>query len=111
VIVPARNVRNLMLKKDVVDAVRDGKFRIHAIDRVEEGIEILTGVPAGVADEDGVYPEGTVHRLIADRLDALREAVKGEEDEGPGGGAEDEDGDGEEGNGDGGARRGRSPAP
>jgi len=109
VVVPERNVRNLMLKKDVVEAVRDGKFRIHAIDRVEEGIEILTGIPAGVPDADGVYPEGTVNRLVADRLAALREAVKGEEDEGRDNGPEAEDGDEEgDGNGDGGGQT-RSP--
>ncbi len=116
VVVPGRNVRNLMLKKDVVEAVRDGKFRIYAIDRVEDGIEILTGIPAGVADADGVYPEGTFNRLVADRLAALREAVKGEEEEeeGPGdGGGPDEGNEGgdDEGNGDGGARGQCSPGP
>ncbi len=80
VIIPERNVRNLMLRKDVVEAARSGTFRIHAIDRVEEGIEILMGIPAGIPDADGVYPEGTLNRLVADRLAALREAVKGEEE-------------------------------
>ncbi len=106
VVVPARNVRNLMLKKDVVEAVRDGKFRIHAIDRVEEGIEILTGIPAGVPDAEGGYPEGTFNRLVADRLAALREAVKGEEDEGGDTGGERDE---EERNGDNEGDEGRVP--
>ncbi len=91
VVIPARNVRNLMLKTDVVEAVRAGTFRIHAIDRVEEGIEILTGVPAGVRGSDGVYPDGTFNRRVADRLAELREAVKGEEEEENGAGDDGEE--------------------
>ncbi len=93
VVIPGRNVRNLMLRKDVVEAVRAGRFRIHAIDRVEEGIDILTGIPAGVPDADGVYPEGTLNRRVADRLAALREAVRGEEDEERDYGRDEENGD------------------
>ncbi|MDH3236973.1 MAG: AAA family ATPase [Deltaproteobacteria bacterium] len=79
VIIPERNVRNLMLKKDVVEAIGEGKFRIHAIDHVEEGIEILMGMTPGTPGPDGTYPEGTFHRLVEDRLAALREASKREE--------------------------------
>ncbi|MEW6214312.1 MAG: ATP-binding protein, partial [Nitrospirota bacterium] len=53
VIIPARNVKNLMLKRDVVEAVREGKFFIYPIHRVEEGLEIITGMPAGELREDG----------------------------------------------------------
>ncbi|MEW6720793.1 MAG: ATP-binding protein [Thermodesulfobacteriota bacterium] len=81
VIIPSRNRRNLMLKEEVVEAVRSGKFRIHEIDRIEEGIPILTGLPAGEAGADGAYPEGTFYRKVADRLDALRKAAKGAEGE------------------------------
>ncbi len=81
VLLPSRNRRNLMLKDEVVGAVRDGKFRIHVIDRVEEGVDLLMGIPAGEAGPDGRYPEGTLYRKVADRLDALREAVR-EKDEG-----------------------------
>ncbi len=80
VVIPARNVRNLMLDKDVVAAIRAGMFRIHAIDRVEEGIEILTGMPPGEPDGQGIYPEGTFHRLVVDRLAALREASRREDE-------------------------------
>jgi len=79
VIIPERNVRNLMLRKDVVGAIERGMFRIHAIDHVEEGIEILMGMPPGTPGPDGTFPEGTFHRLIEDRLDVLREASKRDE--------------------------------
>jgi len=76
VLIPRRNRRNLMLKEEVVEAVRAGVFRIYEIDRVEEGVEILTGTAAGEADAEGEYPEGTVYRKVADRLRGLREAVR-----------------------------------
>jgi predicted ATP-dependent protease len=81
VIIPSRNRRNLMLKDEVVEAVRAGMFRIHEIDRIEEGIEILTGLPAGVPGADGAYPEGTFYRKVADRIDSLRRAAKGPDQE------------------------------
>ncbi|MGB5995250.1 MAG: ATP-binding protein, partial [Candidatus Deferrimicrobiaceae bacterium] len=80
VIIPERNVRNLMLRKDVVEAIGEKAFRVVAIDHVEEGIEILMGMPPGEPGPDGAYPEGTVNRLVEDRLDALREASKVEKD-------------------------------
>jgi len=80
VIIPARNVRNLMLRKDVVEEIGKGMFRIYAIDHVEEGIEILMGIPPGEEGPDGRYPEGTMNRLVEERLAALREASKAEED-------------------------------
>jgi len=76
VLIPARNRRNLMLKDEVIGAVREGTFRIYEIDRVEEGVEVLTGIPAGAFGPDGKYPEGTVYRKAADRLEELREAVR-----------------------------------
>ena len=85
VIIPERNVRNLMLKKEVVEAVREGKFTIYAIDRMEEGLEILTGIKAGEMNEDGTYPEGTINYFVMKRLTEITEAMekkKGEEEEG-----------------------------
>ncbi len=79
VIIPERNVRNLMLRKDVIEAIRQEKFRVHAIDHVEEGIEILMGMPPGAPGPDGAFPEGTFHRLVEDRLAVLRKASKREE--------------------------------
>ncbi|MDI6890070.1 MAG: ATP-binding protein [Thermodesulfovibrionales bacterium] len=81
VIIPSRNIKNLMLKKDVVDAVKEGKFTIYPIDRVEEGLEILTGMPAGDLKEDGTYPEGTVNYLVVKRLTEISEAVKEKKEE------------------------------
>jgi predicted ATP-dependent protease len=81
VVIPQQTVRNLMLKKEVVEAVGQGKFRIWAIGHVEEGIEILTGAPAGEMGPDGKYPDGTLNRMVEDRLTELREAVRKEEEE------------------------------
>ncbi|SDY46801.1 ATP-binding protein [Tindallia californiensis] len=68
VIIPKQNMKNLMLKDEVVEAVKDGEFHIYAISHVEEGIEILTGVPAGTEDENGNYPEGTINAMVRNRL-------------------------------------------
>ena len=82
VLIPRRNLRNLMLKDEVADAVREGAFRIFEIDRVEEGVEVLMGIPAGEIGADGQYPEGTLYRRAADRLQELRDAVKEKDDDG-----------------------------
>ena len=68
VMIPVANVKNLMLKREVVDAVRQGQFHIYQVARIEEGIEILTGVPAGQADEKGNYPGGTVFGKVQRKL-------------------------------------------
>jgi lon-related putative ATP-dependent protease len=81
VIIPRRNIKNLMIKKDLVDAIKDGNFTIYPIDRVEEGLEILTGMPAGTLKEDGTYPEGTINYLIVKRLTEISEAVKEKKEE------------------------------
>ena len=74
--VPADNVRNLVLSDEVVDAVRDGKFHIYAVSNVDEGIEVLSGVPAGKRREDGTYPEGTVHALVEKRLEEMAQKAR-----------------------------------
>jgi lon-related putative ATP-dependent protease len=71
VIIPASNVKHLMLRDDVVASAAAGKFAIHPIDTVDQGLELLTGIPAGVADTSGEYPEGSLNRRIAARLDAF----------------------------------------
>ena len=81
VIIPGRNRKNLLLKEEVVEAVRDGKFNIWAIDRIEEGIEILTGIAAGDEGPDGTHPEGTFYRMVETKLDDLRRRAKGPEEE------------------------------
>ncbi|MCT4626942.1 ATP-binding protein [Halodesulfovibrio sp.] len=76
VMIPESNVKDLMLKQEVVDAVEDGKFAIWAVKNVHEGIEILTGVAAGARDEDGQYPENTIYGLVDERLVSLAEGLR-----------------------------------
>jgi predicted ATP-dependent protease len=76
VLVPAANVKNLMLKEEVVEAVRAGRFHVWAVSHIDEGIELLTGRAAGERQADGTYPEGTVHRLVQDRLRKYAEQVR-----------------------------------
>ena len=73
VMIPASNVRHLMLSEDVVEAVHDGKFSIWAVADVDEGIEILTDTPAGQRSADGEYPAGSVHSLVAQKLQGYAE--------------------------------------
>ncbi|MDH3662355.1 MAG: AAA family ATPase [Alphaproteobacteria bacterium] len=74
VLIPPANVKNLMLEPDVVEAARAGKFRIHAVKTVDQGIEILTGVPAGVRGADGRYPEGSINDRVERRIRGFAEA-------------------------------------
>lgn len=68
VLIPASNVQHLMLRADVRDAVAAGQFHIYAVRTIDEGIELLTGLPAGVADAEGNYPDGSINGLVSDRL-------------------------------------------
>lgn len=68
VVIPETNVKNLMLKDEVVSAVREGQFHIWSVRTVDEGIELLTRVPAGTRLPDGGYPEGTVHGRVSAKL-------------------------------------------
>jgi predicted ATP-dependent protease len=74
--IPHSNVQNLMLKEEVVEAVRAGRFHVWAIKSIDQGIEILTGVPAGRRGGDGTYEEGTVHDLANRQLAALAERMR-----------------------------------
>ena len=74
VLVPKQNVVNLMLREDVVEAVRDGVFHIYAVETIDEGIELLTGTPAGVPDAQGAYPESSVNDLVDRQLTSYAEA-------------------------------------
>ncbi len=71
VIIPRRNVRNLMLKEEIVEAARDGKFTIYPIDMVDEGLSILTGKEVGELNSDGAYAKDTVNHLVIERLKKL----------------------------------------
>ncbi len=75
-IVPEANLRDLMLNDEVVEAVRRKKFHIHPVSTVEDAIEILTLMSAGTPDPSGRYPEGTLFRLVDDRLTAFNEMVR-----------------------------------
>jgi predicted ATP-dependent protease len=75
VMVPTANVKNLMLKEEVVEAVRAGRFRVWAVGHIDEGIELLMDHVAGERAPDGTFPEGTVHRLVQDRLRHYAEQV------------------------------------
>lgn len=68
VMIPVQNVNNLQLSDEVVDAVKNKKFHIYAVSTIEEGIEVLTGVPAGKKDKDGNFPAGTVNYLVYEKL-------------------------------------------
>jgi ATP-dependent Lon protease len=68
VLIPHQNVPDLMLKPEVIEAVREGRFHIYPIETIDQGAELLTGTPAGECKEDGSYPEGTVNRMVDDRL-------------------------------------------
>ncbi len=68
VMIPQQNVVNLMLEEEVVSAVKEGKFHIYAVNTIDEGLEILTGIPAGERVEDGRYPEGTINYLVQQKL-------------------------------------------
>ncbi|MCK8602818.1 Lon protease family protein [Desulfoferrobacter suflitae] len=76
VMIPSKNIRNVVLQEEVVEAVREGRFHIWPVSTIEEGIEILTGMEAGVLQEDGSYPEGTLFRKVDDRLREIAEIVK-----------------------------------
>ena len=76
VIIPKQNIKNLNLSTEVVNAVKEGMFHIYAISTIEEGIELLTGVPAGSKDENGNFPAGTINYLVYNRLKKYAEASR-----------------------------------
>jgi len=73
VLIPKSNVRHLMLRQDVVEAARAGKFHIYPVETIDQGIEILTGVPAGERGADGKFPESSVNQKVEARLMQLAE--------------------------------------
>lgn len=79
VMIPYRNLQDLNLKDEVIEAVEKGLFHIYAVKTIDEGIELLTGMPAGQADENGDYPEGTVHHAVKAQLEAFGAAMREEE--------------------------------
>jgi lon-related putative ATP-dependent protease len=76
VMIPESNVQNLMLKEEVLDAVRDGKFNIYSVKSIDEGIEVLTGAKAGQRRPDGTFEEGTVNFLVDKALREMADKLK-----------------------------------
>lgn len=76
VLIPQSNVKNLMLREEVIEAVEAGKFHIYPVSNVDEGIEFLTGVEAGERKPDGTYPEGTLNWAVQNKLNRLADKIK-----------------------------------
>lgn len=76
VLIPASNVKHLMLRDDVVEAAKAGKFHIYAVETIDQGIEILTGIAAGEPDEGGNYPPDSINDRVAKRLEDLTDAAR-----------------------------------
>lgn len=76
VVIPSANASQLMLRQDVVDAVAAGKFAIHAVETIDQGLEVLTGMPAGERDRLGRFPAGTLNARIEERLADLAERAR-----------------------------------
>jgi len=74
--IPRQNIRHLMLRDEVVDAVRQGKFHIYAVGSIDEGIEVLTGMRAGQRKGDGTYPRGTVNHKVDERLKEMARILR-----------------------------------
>lgn len=73
VIIPRQNIRNLMLDEEIVNAVREKLFNIWAVDHIDQGLEILTGMPAGSKDENGMFPEDSIHGRVNRKLSEWNE--------------------------------------
>lgn len=71
VLIPLANVKHLMLRQDVVDAVEAGTFQVCPVDHVNQALEWLTGLPAGEPDDNGIFPANSVNRMVQDRLNRL----------------------------------------
>ncbi|NPV70550.1 MAG: AAA family ATPase [Firmicutes bacterium] len=76
VIIPESNVEHLMLKEQVVETVREDGFHVYAVKTIGDGIEILTGMPAGERQPDGSFPEGTVYHLVQKRLQEMSDRIR-----------------------------------
>jgi len=87
VIIPAANIKNLMLRQDVVETARGGQFRVYAVDTVDEALELLTGIPAGERDPAGQFPADSVNGRVESRLKeftAIQKKLAQKEKEGDG---------------------------
>jgi len=71
VLVPNANIAHLMLRRDIIDAVKENEFHIYAVETIDDGISILTGLDSGERDEDGSYPEGSINYLVEEKLKVM----------------------------------------
>ena len=76
VIIPASNVQHLMLREDVVEAVREGRFKVYSISTIDEALELLTGVSAGERGPDGAYPSDSINGLVQTQLGRFAERLR-----------------------------------
>jgi lon-related putative ATP-dependent protease len=76
VMIPRKNLKNLMLRQEVVDAVNEGKFHIYAVSTIDEGIEVLTGVKAGKKKKDGTYPKDSINSTVDRKLKDMAKKLK-----------------------------------
>jgi len=81
VMIPAKNIKNLMLHEEVLDAVKEGRFHVWAVNTVDEGIELLTGDVSGQRSVDGKFPDGSINFLVDKRLSEMATALKGYQSE------------------------------
>ncbi len=80
VLIPVSNAQDLMLREDIVEAVAAGRFHIYGVGTVDEGLELLTGMPAGIRDESGEFSEGSIHARVTARLKKFAEHARPDKD-------------------------------
>ena len=85
VLIPIANVQHLMLRQGVIEACAAGRFAVYPIARIDEGIALLTGRPAGERGADGAFPEGSINRQVEDRLRAFASIRRSFAQQNPGG--------------------------
>jgi Lon-like ATP-dependent protease len=85
VIIPQANVRHLMLKADVIEAVQEGNFHIWPITNLDQALALFTDMEIGELQEDGSYPEGSFNAAVAERLTEFHDVLKGKDDNEDGG--------------------------
>jgi len=75
-IIPVQNIRNLHLPDEIIESVKKKEFHIYAVNTIDEGIEILTDIPAGKKKADGTYPKGTINYLVMQKLKKYYEKAR-----------------------------------
>jgi predicted ATP-dependent protease len=76
VLIPASNVKHLMVREDIIEAVEAGQFHLYAVETIDQGLEILTGLPAGERDESGNFSEGSLNQRVEARLATMAEQLQ-----------------------------------